>query len=107
MRRVALAIFSSRQPRNSAAPERTLTASAVSGKLRNLGSRERLKSDGIGLAMGRIRRTQELTPSLGSGLVTVCNALFASKSNRRTAAPTFEMRSLEGAAVRRFDLLAK
>jgi hypothetical protein len=33
-----------------------VTASAVSGKLRSLGSRERLKSDGIGLAMGRIRR---------------------------------------------------
>ena len=43
MRWVAAAIFSSRQRRNSAAPDRMVTASAVSGKLRNLGSKERLK----------------------------------------------------------------
>src|SRR5471032_378411 len=88
MRRVACAICSSRQRRYSAAPERMVTASAVSGKPRSLGSRERLKSDGIGLAMGRIRRTRELTPWIRSGLVAVCNALFASR-----LAPTFEMHS--------------
>jgi hypothetical protein len=44
-----------------------------------------LKSNGIGLAMGRIRRTRELTPSTGSGLVTVCNEI---KRSQPSAAPT-------------------
>ncbi|MNC77664.1 hypothetical protein D3C75_1296750 [compost metagenome] len=44
--------------------------------------------------MGRIRRTHELTPSMGSGLVTVCNALFASK-----LAPTGERISNVGAGL--------
>jgi hypothetical protein len=35
-----------------------------------LGCRERLKSDGIGLAKGRFRRTRELTPWIRSGLPT-------------------------------------
>ena len=42
--------------------------------------------------MGRIRRTRELTPSLGSGLVSVCNEAFASE-----LAPAFEMQSPVGA----------
>ena len=38
--------------KHSAALGKVLNASADSGKLRSLGSKERLKSNGIGLAMG-------------------------------------------------------
>ncbi len=65
----SLGIFSSRQRRNAAAPDSTSIASVESGKARSLGNRERLKNDGIRLAMGRIRRGPELTPWGCSGLV--------------------------------------
>jgi hypothetical protein len=66
-----------------------VTASAVSGKLRSLGSRERLKSDGIGLAVGRIRRIHELTPWMGLGLVTALVYLSPARDGGMTGEENF------------------
>ena len=73
MRCRAPAICSSRQRRKSAAPGNILKASADRGKLRSLGSKERLKSDGIGLAKGRMRRATKLTRSGFEAIPAIAN----------------------------------